>query len=294
VRGRDPGAALPAPALRAPSETWPASEDISAMGLGDAMHRGAGWCGRIWRSAKMRRAGPAGRFHRRGHRPYAEARDDLGRDGTSHLSENLTCGEISARTCWWAGMRAMEEGKAGAETFLKEIVWRDFAYHLVYHTPHIVDRNWREEWDVSLERGRTPAPEVTRLEAGPHRHGRRRCRNARDVRDGPHAQPRADAGGLLPHQTPDEPLEDRARLVRGLPRGLGPGLQRHGLAVVGRLGARMRRPISGCSTPRRRPRSSTRPVATAANGWRSCPAPRPRPRSAISTRSRADWGMAAR
>jgi deoxyribodipyrimidine photo-lyase len=27
-------------------------------------------------------------------------------------------------------MRAMEEGKAGAETFLKELVWRDFAYHL--------------------------------------------------------------------------------------------------------------------------------------------------------------------
>jgi deoxyribodipyrimidine photo-lyase len=50
--------------------------------------------------------------------------------------------------CWWAGMRAMEEGKRGAETFLKEIVWRDFAYHLVYHTPHIVERNWREEWDA--------------------------------------------------------------------------------------------------------------------------------------------------
>jgi deoxyribodipyrimidine photo-lyase len=27
------------------------------------------------------------------------------------------------------------------------VVWRDFAYHLVYHTPHIVERNWREEWD---------------------------------------------------------------------------------------------------------------------------------------------------
>jgi deoxyribodipyrimidine photo-lyase len=62
----------------------------------------------------------------------------------------------------------MEEGKKGAEGFLQELVWRDFAYHLVYHTPRIVDRNWREDWDafpwnedagrddvVAWQRGRT-------------------------------------------------------------------------------------------------------------------------------------------
>jgi len=41
----------------------------------------------------------------------------------------------------------MAEGKAGAETFLKEVIWRDFSYHLVYHTPHITRGNWRPEWD---------------------------------------------------------------------------------------------------------------------------------------------------
>ena len=45
-------------------------------------------------------------------------------------------------------MRAREEGKKGAETFLKELVWREFAYHLVYHTPRITSGNWREEWDA--------------------------------------------------------------------------------------------------------------------------------------------------
>jgi deoxyribodipyrimidine photo-lyase len=71
----------------------------------------------------------------------------LDKDGTSGLSENLTHGEISARVCWHAGLRAMAEGKAGAETFLKEVIWRDFAYHLIYHTPHITSRSWRPEWD---------------------------------------------------------------------------------------------------------------------------------------------------
>jgi deoxyribodipyrimidine photo-lyase len=145
VRGRDPGEALAVPKLRAPS-VWPASEDISAMGLGDAMNRGAEVVRPHLAIGEDAARGRLGAFMARGIDDYAEARDDLGRDGTSHLSENLTHGEISARTCWWAGMRAMEEGKAGAETFLKEVVWRDFAYHLVHHTPHIVDRNWREEW----------------------------------------------------------------------------------------------------------------------------------------------------
>jgi len=42
---------------------------------------------------------------------------------------------------------AMERGSRGGEHFLKELVWREFAYHLIYHTPHITERNWREGWD---------------------------------------------------------------------------------------------------------------------------------------------------
>jgi deoxyribodipyrimidine photo-lyase len=147
VRGRDPGEPLSVPKLAAP-ESWPGSEDIAAMGLGDAMDRGAAVVRPHLTIGEAAARGRLGAFMADGIDSYAEARDELGRDGTSHLSENLTYGEISARSCWWAGQRAMEEGKRGAETFLKELVWRDFAYHLVYHTPHIVESNWREEWDA--------------------------------------------------------------------------------------------------------------------------------------------------
>ena len=30
---------------------------------------------------------------------------------------------------------------------MKEVVWREFAYHLVWHTPRITSGNWREAWD---------------------------------------------------------------------------------------------------------------------------------------------------
>ena len=54
----------------------------------------------------------------------------------------------------------MQEGKRGAETFLKELVWREFAYHLMYHTPRILDQNWREEWDAFPWNRTSAAPEV--------------------------------------------------------------------------------------------------------------------------------------
>ncbi|NKX46142.1 cryptochrome/photolyase family protein [Roseicyclus persicicus] len=147
VRGRDVAAPLAVPRLRAP-EQWPPGDDIAGWGLGAAMDRGADV---VRPHCVIGEAGAQGRLgafvvNRIG--AYAEDRDRLDVDGTSGLSENLTHGEISARTCWHAGMRAMEEGKAGAETFLKELIWRDFAYHLVHHTPHITTRNWREEWEA--------------------------------------------------------------------------------------------------------------------------------------------------
>jgi deoxyribodipyrimidine photo-lyase len=97
---------------------------------------------------------------------YAEARDLPGVQGTSRLSENLTCGEISAATCWHAGMRALHEGRRGAETFLKELVWRDFAYHLAWHTPRLVSGNWREEWDAFPWNEDETRPEVVAWKRG--------------------------------------------------------------------------------------------------------------------------------
>ena len=78
---------------------------------------------------------------------YSTARDIPSLDGTSGLSENLSLGEISPIECWNAGFKALEEGHDAAEIFLKELVWREFAYHLAHHTPRILDNNWRQEWN---------------------------------------------------------------------------------------------------------------------------------------------------
>jgi deoxyribodipyrimidine photo-lyase len=148
VQGREVAAPLaPVTRLTAPA-AWPASEDPGTWRLESPMSRGASVVRphlNLGESAAAERLAVfmAERIH-----GYAEARDLPGEIGTSRLSENLACGEISAATCWHAGMRALDEGKKGAETFLRELVWRDFAYHLAWHTPRLVSGNWREAWDA--------------------------------------------------------------------------------------------------------------------------------------------------
>jgi deoxyribodipyrimidine photo-lyase len=148
VQGRDVPAPLPAATRLMAPDVWPASDDPAAWRLAAAMERGAGIVRPHFNIGEDAAEARLAEFIDRRIAEYAEARDLPGEPGTSRLSENLTYGEISAATCWHAGMRALHEGKTGAETFLKELVWRDFAYHLAFHTPRLVTGNWREEWDA--------------------------------------------------------------------------------------------------------------------------------------------------
>ncbi len=158
VRGRDVDAPAAAPThLRAAPA--PASDRLADWELGAAMRRGAGV---VQAHVQVGEAAALARLHRFLAGPvagYVAARDLPAVDGTSGLSENLTYGEIGPRMIWHAGWRALHEGKGDAETFLKELVWREFSYHLVHHTPHIVQANWKPEWDSFPWRGDNPDAE---------------------------------------------------------------------------------------------------------------------------------------
>ena len=148
VKGRDVAEPLSAvKSLKAP-DTWPASDDPADWDLAAEMRRGASVVRPYLAVGEAAASDRLATFIEDRVADYDSARDLPGTEGTSRLSENLTHGEISPRTAWHAGMRALHEGKRGAETFLKELVWREFAYHLVYHTPRITSGNWREEWDA--------------------------------------------------------------------------------------------------------------------------------------------------
>jgi len=99
---------------------------------------------------------------------YAETRDRPDLEGTSRLSARLHFGQLGPRQVW----QAVEDNAGpGAEAFLRQLVWREFAYHLLFHFPDTTDAPMRREFDrfswrwdeVGLEdwkRGQTGYPIV--------------------------------------------------------------------------------------------------------------------------------------
>jgi len=152
VRGRDVAEPLATPGDLAPPEDWPGTDSLADWRLGREMSRGGDVVARhavVGEAAARDRleaflAGSIARYKAERNRPDLQA--------TSRLSENLAYGEISPGTLWHAGRTAMAERSGGAsaaaEHFLKELVWREFAYHLLYHTPEIETANWRAQWDA--------------------------------------------------------------------------------------------------------------------------------------------------
>jgi deoxyribodipyrimidine photo-lyase len=106
--------------------------------------------------------------------PADRNRPDLA--GTSRLSPHLHFGEISPGEVWRAIETEMRDTPQAAESYLRQLVWREFAYHLLYHFPETAEHPlrpefakfpWRKhrDWFDAWKRGSTGYPLV---DAGMH------------------------------------------------------------------------------------------------------------------------------
>jgi deoxyribodipyrimidine photo-lyase len=75
-------------------------------------------------------------------RAYHERRDYPAAKGPSYLSVHLRFGTASIREL---AARAQAEGGKGAETWLSELVWRDFYFAILHHFPHVVGHAFKRE-----------------------------------------------------------------------------------------------------------------------------------------------------
>jgi len=76
---------------------------------------------------------------------YPSTRNLPGIAGVSRLSPYLHWGEISIRQVWHAV--ALHAG-GGADAFLRELAWRDFAHHLLWHFPELPEKPFHEEFQA--------------------------------------------------------------------------------------------------------------------------------------------------
>jgi deoxyribodipyrimidine photo-lyase len=72
-------------------------------------------------------------------RAYETRRNDLAEDATSHLSPHHKFGTISIRETYRA---AKKHADSNAEPFIRELYWRDFAYHIAWHFPQVFGKSF--------------------------------------------------------------------------------------------------------------------------------------------------------
>lgn len=83
---------------------------------------------------------PSSKFKKEIIKHYKEQRDYPAIEGTSRLSVHLRFGTISIR-------KLAREAQKLNETFLNELIWRDFYQMILWYFPHVVGRACKPEYD---------------------------------------------------------------------------------------------------------------------------------------------------
>jgi len=162
------------PALIHPPR-WPAGVALASLGLEPEIDWAAGMR-RAWTPGEDGANAELERFLGDALLAYPDGRNQPAITGTSRLSPHLHFGEISVRRVWEAVQQhATVDGTPGvvtaAEAYLRELGWREFAHHLLYHFPHTSDAPLRQEYgnfpwrddaadQRAWQRGRTGYPLV--------------------------------------------------------------------------------------------------------------------------------------
>ena len=130
---------LPAPAA------WPTGDELDDWNLRCSTPDWAAGLRAAWQPGEAGARARLGAFLTEGLGRYHEDRDLPGTAGTSRLSPHLHFGEIGPRQI--AAARDPLAGGPGADAFLRELAWREFSYHLLFHNPEMARTNLRSEFD---------------------------------------------------------------------------------------------------------------------------------------------------
>lgn len=173
----EPSEPLPSPPRLPALEKWPASLALTDLSLQPRIPWDTGMR-EAWTPGSSGAATESKQFLSSALADYKNDRDRPDHNGTSRLSPYLHFGEISPRQIWHA-VRAkaprLLKGNRGAETlaepYLRQLIWREFAYHLLYHFPQTPLQPLREEFAAfpwnddqsalrAWQRGRTGYPYI--------------------------------------------------------------------------------------------------------------------------------------
>ena len=104
-----------------------------------------------WQIGEQAAANKLAHFLSDGLASYQEGRNFPAQRHVSRLSPHLHFGEISPQQIWHATKQHTlgQDGdlEAAAESFLRELCWREFSYALLYHYPNLPQQNFKAKFD---------------------------------------------------------------------------------------------------------------------------------------------------
>lgn len=150
--GGDPRDPMDAPKrLKAPKGGLPPSDDLGDWKLLPTKPDWSGGMAEAWRPGEAIAQERFEHFCDSILGGYDESRERPAEDGTTRMSPHLRFGEISPYRLWH---RAEEEARSNRrvpdkaiETFRRELVWRDFNYHVLHHVGAIDRENINKRFD---------------------------------------------------------------------------------------------------------------------------------------------------
>src|SRR4029079_2486804 len=86
------------------------------------------------------KAFPSSHSHKDIIKDYAKTRDIPSIHGTTHLGMHLRFGTVSIR-------KLAREATELNETFLNELIWREFFQMILFHFPQVVSHSFKPEYD---------------------------------------------------------------------------------------------------------------------------------------------------
>ena len=86
-------------------------------------------------------------FFKHGVQNYSEGRNFPNKKNVSRLSPYLHWGQISPNSLWYEVNSLKNVRDNDVEVFKSELGWREFAYYLLYHFPHIQKKNLKSNFD---------------------------------------------------------------------------------------------------------------------------------------------------
>ncbi len=168
----EPPFPIDAPAMLLAPGRWPQSDTLASWSMLPTKPNWASEFPDIWKPGEAAAQEKLKDFIDGAIDDYAVGRDFPDRPATSLLSPHLALGEISPARIWHA-TRGLPDNiaKDNVVRFRKELVWREFCYHQLFHFPKLRTENWNDRYDdfpwlsdtqllTSWQRGQTGYPIV--------------------------------------------------------------------------------------------------------------------------------------